>query len=68
MSQFRIGDWVYASDWCFGQIVQINKDNTADVEFETCGGGGTACFAFKDLVLANNDEEKAFCTPCNSSA
>ena len=65
MNRFCIGDWVYASDWCFGQIVRINKDNTADVEFETCGG--TACFGFGDLVLANSDQEKSLRTPYNSS-
>ena len=67
MSQFRVGDWVYGSDWCFGQIVHINEDNTADVEFESCGGGGTACFAFDDLVLANDGDKKALCTRDNSN-
>lgn len=67
MSQFRIGDWVYASDWCFGQIVRINKDNTVDVEFDTCGGGGTACFLLKELTLASEGETNAFCIPYKSN-
>lgn len=39
MDKFRVGDKVYASDWCYGKIVEIEGD-TAYVEFETERGGG----------------------------
>lgn len=48
---FQIGDWVYASDWCYGQIVDIN-DEFISVEFETECGGGTACFEHRAVTLA----------------
>lgn len=43
-SVFRVGEWVYADDWCYGRIVSIDGDE-AFVEFETDRGGGS--FAFK---------------------
>lgn len=50
---FLIGDWVYASDWCYGQIVDFNDEfDCAVVEFETDRGGGTALFDFDELMLA----------------
>ena len=45
---FNIGDFVYASDWCYGEIIRI-EGNIADVEFETAGGGGTAAFELSEL-------------------
>ena len=40
MEKFNIRDWVYASDWCYGCIIEI-EDGSAVVEFDTdCGGGG----------------------------
>lgn len=45
---FKVGDMVYASDWCYGEIIRI-EDNIADVEFETAGGGGTASFELSEL-------------------
>lgn len=52
--KFEVGDMVYASDWCYGEIVRING-YTADVEFETTNGGGTACFELCELRRADNE-------------
>jgi hypothetical protein len=46
---FKIGDKVYAGDWCEGTIIYI-KDNVADVDFETAGGGGCLPFSLNELV------------------
>ena len=57
MSKFKVGDWVYASDWCYGQIVDIEESGEcADVEFSTDGGGG--CFAFPISDLTNAEPPK----------
>lgn len=48
---FQIGDWVYASDWCYGQIMDIDGDS-ALVEFETERGGGSFWFYIDALELA----------------
>ena len=48
---FEIGDYVYASDWCYGQIIDLDHDG-AFVEFETPGGGGTCYFYYDELVKA----------------
>lgn len=45
---FNIGDRVYAGNWCEGIIVDI-RDNIADVEFETAGGGGCLPFSLNEL-------------------
>ena len=45
---FEVGDMVYASDWCYGEIIRI-EDGIADVEFETAGGGGTLSFELSEL-------------------
>jgi hypothetical protein len=45
---FQVGDMVYASDWCYGEIIRI-EDNIADIEFETAGGGGTISFELSEL-------------------
>ena len=45
---FNIGDKVHAGDWCEGIIVDI-RDNVADVEFETAGGGGCLPFELNEL-------------------
>ena len=50
MSNFKVGDKVYASDWCYGEIVAI-KGDTADVEFTTESGGGCLAFELSDLQL-----------------
>lgn len=51
MGEFNIGDWVYASDWCYGQIVDIDNKG-ARVEYETPGGGGNFWFDFNELTKA----------------
>lgn len=51
MSEFKIGDWVYAHDWCYGQITDL-IDTEAIVEFETAGGGGSYSFELTDLRKA----------------
>ena len=50
---FKLGDWVYASDWCYGQIVAIDEDLIM-VEFDTGTGGGTCTFDADDVVLADD--------------
>ena len=52
MTEFNVGDKVYASDWCYGTIVLITRD-AAIVEFETECGGGTMGFPLDELVRAN---------------
>ena len=49
---FEIGDYVYASDWCYGRIVDLD-DEGAFVEFETTGGGGTCWFYLDELKKAD---------------
>lgn len=56
MDNFQIGDWVYADDWCYGQIVDI-EDSIAVVEFETWCGGGSIPFSISDLEKAPNPSE-----------
>ena len=45
---FKVGDYVYAGDWCYGKIIRI-EDNIADVEFEIAGGCGTLPFELGEL-------------------
>ena len=58
MDKFNIGDWVYASDWCYGIITDI-KDDFAVVEYETCSGGGTCSFMIEDLKKAEPPKRNA---------
>lgn len=51
--RFYVGDWVYAGNWCYGQIVEVN-DTYAAVEFDTGNGGGTLHFDFEDLEKAHS--------------
>ena len=51
MSEFKIGDWVYAHDWCYGQIVELT-DTEARLEFSTETGGGSFTFELSDLKRA----------------
>lgn len=44
MAEFEVGDWVYAGDWCYGQIAGLTDPDIAYVEFNTGTGGG--CMAF----------------------
>lgn len=47
---FKVGDNVYASDWCEGIIMQIfPEDREALVSFETYNGGGCLSFSFDEL-------------------
>jgi hypothetical protein len=55
---FKVGDYVYASDWCYGVIVSI-EGNIADVEFKTAGGGGTLPFELSELM---HDKKQDFKT------
>lgn len=53
---FKIGDKVYASDWCYGTIIDIDHaQNLIMVEFETSGGGGTASFSPDDVHLEETE-------------
>lgn len=53
---FQIGDKVYASDWCYGTIVDIDTErDLVSVEFETSSGGGTASFATEDVRLEEQE-------------
>lgn len=45
---FKVGDKVFASDWCEGVIVELEND-TAYVEFSTIGGGGCLLFGLDEL-------------------
>lgn len=51
MEKFNIGDWVYASGWCYGCITKI-EDGFAVVEYDTCSGRGSCSFMFEDMVKA----------------
>lgn len=51
MERFNVGDWVYASDWCYGCITKI-EDGFAVVEFDTDSGGGNCKFMLEDLKKA----------------
>ena len=57
MNNFKIGDWVYGDDWCYGQIMDIDNRG-ALVEYETAGGGGSVWFNFDELekVPEHRDE------------
>ena len=51
MEKFNVGDWVYASDWCYGCITEI-EDGFAVVEFDTDCGGGSCSFMLEGLKKA----------------
>lgn len=55
MNDFQIGDWVYASDWCYGQIISIS-DEFVDVEFDIGNGGGTCFFEHNAVTLAVRED------------
>ena len=56
MENFNVGDWVYASDWCYGCITEI-EDGFAVVEFNTDCGGGSFSFLFEELKKAEAPDE-----------
>lgn len=48
---FEVGDWVYAGDWCYGQIIGLDFENReALVEFDTGSGGGSFWFEFGEMT------------------
>ncbi len=51
----KVGDKVYAEDWCEGIIDEIDGD-VAVVEFTTFCGGGRLSFLLKDLQLIESDK------------
>ena len=51
MEKFNVGDWVYASDWRYGCITEI-EDGFAVVEFDTGYIGGNCKFMLEDLKKA----------------
>lgn len=53
--ELKVGDKVYAEDWCYGEIVRIDGD-FADVEFEHGNGGG--CLPFKLSDLRREEDER----------
>lgn len=56
---FKIGDWVYAGDWCYGEIVSIDEDNDIIfVEFDTGTGGGTWSFERDEVRFAEERKSK----------
>ena len=56
MEKFNVGDWVYASDWCYGFITKI-EDGFAVVEYDTLSGGGNCSFMIEDLKKAEAPDE-----------
>ena len=54
MHIFKIGDWVYAGDWCYGQILDFDgqEKDIAVVEYDTGTGGGSMSFDLEDLEPA----------------
>lgn len=56
-ADFQIGDWVYADDWCYGRITVI-YDDSAMVEFETDGGGGSFSFELSELTHAPRPKKR----------
>ena len=52
----KVGDKVYAEDWCEGIIDEIDGD-TAIVEFTTFCGGGRISFSLEELQLEASDQQ-----------
>lgn len=50
---FKVGDYVYASDWCLGEIVKMNRRGVW-VEFDIGRGGGTCRFGYDEIRLADD--------------
>lgn len=48
---FEVGDWIYAGDWCYGRIVDLDFENReALVEFDTESGGVSFWFEFGEMT------------------
>ena len=56
---FKVGDYVYASDWRYGVIVEIEND-VAHVEFEDACGGGCLPFGLDELEHTSSDGGKFY--------
>jgi hypothetical protein len=56
-TEFEIGDYVYAEDWCYGRIVYIDE-NYAELDFDTMRGGGSLTFSLKDLKHAEKPKRR----------
>ena len=54
-NELKIGDNVYAGDWFYGTIIDIEGDY-AWCEFETDRGGGTVGFKLSELRRANDEQ------------
>ena len=58
---FEVDDWVYAGDWLYGQIADIDYDKgEALVEFDTGSGGGSVWFEFGELTRVSMKRESTF--------
>ena len=57
MSDFKVGDWVYGSDWCYGQIMDIDENGIVIVEYEADRGGGSFGFDISELTAAEPPKE-----------
>ena len=55
VGSFKVGDWVYASDWVYGKIVNM-EDGFAEVEF--CTENGRNCLPFKLGEITHADAPK----------
>lgn len=53
MNDFKVGDYVYGGDWCYGRIMDLTDDG-AIIAFETERGGGNLYFDFEELTFAGN--------------
>lgn len=60
-ADFEVDDWVYAGDWLYGQITDIDYDKgEALVEFDTGSGGGSLWFEFGELTRVSMKRESTF--------
>lgn len=48
INKFQIGDHVFASDWCYGEVVDIAGD-IVSVQFDTGFGNSVAMFRLSEL-------------------
>jgi hypothetical protein len=55
MFEFKVGDWVYGCDWCYGRIAEIDGP-VYYVEFEELNGGGCLGFELEELRPAKSPE------------
>ena len=56
-AKFKVGDYVYAEDWIYGKIVNIDG-KYAEVDFDTMHGGGSLTFELEDLKHAEPPKRK----------